>query len=329
MLPLLLPSVDSPALPVRAMTVSACQVMAYIRRARINATTGDLWLGPGTNNPVTALYQVVNVVADGADVAVGVHADSGFVNFTGCPPGQYMLPELTCAACPRDTVRIYAALARATLRALMAPPAPAPVVAVSASAHAVPLCPGPPQYKAAYGNAECAPCFPGTSTNGTTGASSPDACLCPAGTFALPRAAHDQPPCGPCPVGAQCPYLGMRVEDLLNEVGYWRGTCTVSCVCVMCVPLCYMLRAWGSCAHVTWMHAVHVAGDPNTTQFDECLERASCSVSGRTELRAGQKGDGSVHAMYSTPCAIGSFGPLCGVCRHSQARCWSGWLLRH
>ena len=77
----------------------------YLRRIQINATSGELRLRRGTNDPITSVYQVVNIGSDGLDDTVGLHADSGFVNVTGCAPGTYLLPSLTCTPCPPDTYK--------------------------------------------------------------------------------------------------------------------------------------------------------------------------------------------------------------------------------
>ena len=79
--------------------------MSYIRRVSINATSGELRVAPGSNNPVTAAYEVANVARNGSDVVVGVHLDRGYVNVTGCPPGEYLTIQLVCNRCPPDTVR--------------------------------------------------------------------------------------------------------------------------------------------------------------------------------------------------------------------------------
>lgn len=86
-----------------------------------------------------------------------------------------------------------------------------------------------------------------------------------------------------------------------------------------CVCDCVLRSEAGSAVHDrAFVCARRRAGNPNTSVFDECLDKAACSLSGLTLLRTSVTPTGDVVDMYSTPCPEGHYGPLCFVRAHAS-----------
>lgn len=201
---------------------------------------------PGTNDPMAAAYDVVNRQGPAANtlVRVGTFTDRGYARFTGCQAGAEPDGDFACRACPVNS------------------------------------------YKARAGSEACTSC-PNAGktrsrmiTNGTTGADSSSKCLCPIGFYVRDTPLDETDAgtvCQPCTVAMLCGQVHLRLQDVRNAIGFWRG-------------------------------------DPRSPVFVRCLSAGRCNASATTQPLIMTRSF-EARIMNSTACTEGAEGPLCGVCR--------------
>jgi len=214
---------------------------------------------PDSNSPTSSELAIVN--RRGSDLASftmhesGVHTARGFLDLAGCAPGSERRDGATsCSPCEAD------------------------------------------HYKDFVGDSSCNRCPTAgaikTTTDGRTGTTSRDECLCPAGWVAkhdagAPDAAADEFPCSICPEGGICNRVGLMLAQVRNVPGWWRG-------------------------------------HPNSSSFVACLTPDHCGVSGLTLPSPRGANVYQSDWAYSTPCALGYSGPLCEICVAGYGRASDG-----